>query len=67
MHVSKTILKIKFSYVSYVNILRKSLRKKIRTCECSYMCESNVGDMNNAKEFLNIPNTFLAMAIAPLR
>ena len=27
--------KIKFSYVSYVKILRKSLREKIRTCECS--------------------------------
>ena len=35
MHVNKTICKIKFSYVSYVKILRKSLRKKRRTCECS--------------------------------
>ena len=35
MHVNKTIRKIKFSYVSYVKILRKSLRKKARTCECS--------------------------------
>ena len=35
MHVSKTIRKIKFSYVSYIKILRKPLRKKIRTCECS--------------------------------
>ena len=35
MHVSKTIRKIKFSNVSYVKILRKSLRKKTRTCECS--------------------------------
>ena len=36
MHVSKTVRKITFSYVSYVKILRKSLRKKIRTCECSF-------------------------------
>ena len=35
MYVNKTICKIKFSYVSYVKILRKSLRKKTRTCECS--------------------------------
>ena len=31
------------------------------------MRESNVGDMNIAKEFVNIPNTFSAMAIAQLR
>ena len=35
MHVSKTIRKIKLSYVSYAKILRKSLRKKIHTRECS--------------------------------
>ena len=37
MHVSKTIRKIKFSYVFYVKILRKSLRKNIRTYECSFI------------------------------
>ena len=36
MHVSKTIRKIKLSYVPYVKILRKSLRKKIRTSDCSF-------------------------------
>ena len=34
--MSKTIRKIKFFYVPYVKILRKSLRKKTRTCECSF-------------------------------
>ena len=36
MHVSKTMRKIKFSYVPYVKILRKSLPRKIRICECSF-------------------------------
>ena len=36
MHVSKTVRKKTFSYVSYVKILRKSLRKKIHTCEGSF-------------------------------
>ena len=34
--MSKTIREIIFSYVSYVKILRKSLRKQIRTCKCSF-------------------------------
>ena len=47
MHVSKTIRKIKLSFVSYVKILRKSLRKKIGTCECS----SKKGVLRNFTKF----------------
>ena len=35
--MNKTLGKTKFSYVPYVKILRKSLRKKIRTRECSFI------------------------------
>ena len=47
MHVSKTIRKIKFSYVHYVKILRKSLYKKyvhvnVALKEHEHMCKFQI-------------------------